>query len=93
MVPKLLGVTPHRAAQDLGFYESPFRMTSPKLGPVWRQSRREWRYCWRHRRRPRDAAAFIRRWGSVCEIVRGRCTPRSRWIDQQGPALTLDVGD
>ena len=45
------------------------------------------------RRRPRDAAAFIRRWGSVCEIVRGRCTPRSRWIDQQGPALTLDVGD
>ena len=45
------------------------------------------------RRRPRDAAAFIRRWGSVCEIVRGKCTPRSRWIDQQGPALTLDVGD
>jgi hypothetical protein len=45
------------------------------------------------RRRPRDVAAFIRRWGSVCEIARGRCTPRSRWIDQQGPALTLDVGD
>ena len=22
MVPKLLGVTPHRAAQDLGFYET-----------------------------------------------------------------------
>ena len=25
--------------------------------------------------------------------ARGKCTPRSRWIDQQGPALTLDVGD
>ena len=36
------------------------------------------------RRRPRGQEEFLERWGSVSEVVDGRCVPRLSWIESGG---------
>ena len=36
------------------------------------------------RRRPRGQDEFLGRWGSVSEVVDGRCVPRLSWIESEG---------
>ena len=45
MVPKLLGVTPHRAAQDLGFYVFCLRAAAVVPHIAGKLSRRAFRKC------------------------------------------------
>ena len=35
-----------------------------------------------HRRRPHDMTEFLRRWGSVCEMVGYECRPKPRWLER-----------